>query len=366
VAIRALKGLQPFKQTPVSSTTPELIEIDDAVAFRGDVSTRALVKQGVAAILVSTLGLVAAGSIAIASAASSDKVDQASATTDTTSADLTRAQPRPEALVLDKKVQATIDAERKLQSQEAGGLTAFSSDSDSVTRSAVRSVLTEAVAAESAKERETDLVTDTTTALEVSTTESAADREAELAKDVATAKKEARRIASEKAAAEKLLKAQLAKSGSSVSASELASIVTSGGGTTPIAPGHYHLGAHWGQYGMWSRWHTGQDFPAAIGTPIRAVAAGVVGSPVGGGWAGNNVVIHHANGGSTLSAHMSRTTVRAGQVVKAGDVIGYVGMSGRTFGPHLHFEYYPAGTTPGDIYSTGNPIAFLASLGVRP
>lgn len=361
-----LKGLQSLKPGSVGPSAPEFDDVDDATAFRAELSTKALVKQGFAALLVSTLGLAAAGSIAIAASASSEQVDSATVATDHTSPDLTRAQPKPGAMVLDKQVQASIDAERKRQAQQAGGLSAFSKNSESVTRSAVRTVLTEAVAAEAVQQRESELATESSSALEVSTTESAAERKAELAADVAKAKKESKRVAAEKVAAEKVLRELFARSGTRVSASTLAAIVNAAGGATPIAAGNYSVGSHWGQYGLWSSWHTGQDFPAAIGTPIRAVAAGVVGSPIGGGWAGNNVVIHHANGGSTLSAHMSRTTVRQGQVVKAGDVIGYVGMSGRTFGPHLHFEYYPAGTTPGDIYETGNPLTFLASVGVRP
>ncbi|NHB85610.1 M23 family metallopeptidase [Tessaracoccus sp. HDW20] len=85
--------------------------------------------------------------------------------------------------------------------------------------------------------------------------------------------------------------------------------------------------------------------PGPIGTPIYAVASGVILSPTAGGWAGTNVVIRHANGGSTLYAHMSRKVVSTGQTVKAGQLIGYVGVSGRSFGAHLHMEYYKAGVT---------------------
>ena len=87
-------------------------------------------------------------------------------------------------------------------------------------------------------------------------------------------------------------------------------------------------------------------------------------SPTAGGWAGINVVIQHSNGGSTLYAHMSRKVVSSGQTVKPGQLIGYVGNTGRSFGAHLHFEYYKPGVTPGDVYSASNPMAFLRSLGV--
>ena len=59
----------------------------------------------------------------------------------------------------------------------------------------------------------------------------------------------------------------------------------------------------------------------------------------GGSWAyGNHVVVSHSDGTSTLYAHMSSRAVKQGQVVKQGDVVGYVGTTGRSTGNHLHFE----------------------------
>lgn len=145
-------------------------------------------------------------------------------------------------------------------------------------------------------------------------------------------------------------------------------VAAGAGGVTPLKAGTYSVGAHWGEYGSWSRWHTGQDFPSPIGTPVYAVTDGVASGSCAGcqGWAGDSViVIHHANGGSTLYAHVADNLTTPGQVVKAGQLIGHVGMKGRTFGPHLHFEYYPAGATPGDVYSTQNPLTFLLSLGAH-
>jgi len=84
------------------------------------------------------------------------------------------------------------------------------------------------------------------------------------------------------------------------------------------------------------------DIGAARGTPIRAAADGtVIIARNNGGWNGgygNYVVITHENGSQTLYSHMSRSIVSSGQYVTRGQTIGYVGMTGLTTGPHLHFE----------------------------
>ena len=84
--------------------------------------------------------------------------------------------------------------------------------------------------------------------------------------------------------------------------------------------------------------HAGLDFRAPLGAPIHAAAAGKV-SFVGvkSGY-GNVVEISHGNGLMTRYAHMSRWKARVGQDVAAGDVIGAIGNTGRSTGPHLHFE----------------------------
>ena len=84
------------------------------------------------------------------------------------------------------------------------------------------------------------------------------------------------------------------------------------------------------------------------------------------GWAGNYVAIKHANGTHTLMAHMSTVSVSVGQTVSACQIVGAVGMTGRTFGAHVHFEVYPAGVDPGDIYSAVNPRPWLNAHGVNP
>lgn len=94
--------------------------------------------------------------------------------------------------------------------------------------------------------------------------------------------------------------------------------------------------------------HDGMDFAAPSGTPIYAAAAGeVVAAHYAGGY-GNQVVIDHGflHGVAlaTSYAHQSRMAVRAGQQVAAGDVIGYVGSTGLSSGPHLHFMVYVDGS----------------------
>lgn len=83
--------------------------------------------------------------------------------------------------------------------------------------------------------------------------------------------------------------------------------------------------------------HTGIDYAAATGTPIRATADGTLTFKGWKGGYGNTVVLMHSNGIETLYAHMSAFSPAQGKV-KAGEVIGYVGSTGRSTGPHLHYE----------------------------
>jgi murein DD-endopeptidase MepM/ murein hydrolase activator NlpD len=140
-----------------------------------------------------------------------------------------------------------------------------------------------------------------------------------------------------------------------------------GGGSAGVSPvPNAVIGAHFGEYGLWSRYHTGLDFRAAYGVPIRAVKSGVVlYAGNSGDWAGNHVAVRHADGMTSMSSHMSRMAVSAGQTVQAGQVIGYVGQTGRAFGAHLHFELYPAGVTYGDVYRAVDPLPWLRAAGVH-
>jgi murein DD-endopeptidase MepM/ murein hydrolase activator NlpD len=84
--------------------------------------------------------------------------------------------------------------------------------------------------------------------------------------------------------------------------------------------------------------HTGLDFRAAAGDPVRATANGKVVSAGWSGGYGRMVEIDHGNGLSTRYGHLSEINVRVGEPIKIGQVIGAVGSTGRSTGPHLHYE----------------------------
>ena len=120
-----------------------------------------------------------------------------------------------------------------------------------------------------------------------------------------------------------------AKSGGSVSGSKT---VASGYYVRPIAGGRKSQGIHG---------YNGVDLAAAVGTNVVASAAGKVivskNSGYNGGY-GNYIVIAHPNGTQTLYAHLKSTAVSVGNSVSQGQLIGYLGNTGRSTGPHVHFE----------------------------
>jgi murein DD-endopeptidase MepM/ murein hydrolase activator NlpD len=130
--------------------------------------------------------------------------------------------------------------------------------------------------------------------------------------------------------------------------------VTSGSGARPSS------GLMWPVSGpitspfgyRWGRLHAGVDIGVGYGTLIHAAAAGTV---IHAGWLGgygNLVVVDHGNGLSTAYAHQQRIHVSGGQGVAQGDVLGEVGNTGYSFGPHLHFE----------VRVNGNPVDPLGYL----
>ncbi len=102
--------------------------------------------------------------------------------------------------------------------------------------------------------------------------------------------------------------------------------------------------------------HTGLDFPADIGTPIQAAAGGVVLGVEHHPAYGLMVELDHGRGLVTRYAHASKAMVKTGDLVKRGQVIAQVGTSGRSTGPHLHFEVLVDGVPQ-------NPLRFLAGSG---
>lgn len=97
--------------------------------------------------------------------------------------------------------------------------------------------------------------------------------------------------------------------------------------------------------------HRGLDFTAPQGTPIYATGDGrvrVAGRMEGG--FGNHVKINHGYGYETLYAHMVRIKVRPGQMVKRGEVIGWVGSTGKSTGPHCHYEVHVNGQEVNPVY----------------
>ena len=84
--------------------------------------------------------------------------------------------------------------------------------------------------------------------------------------------------------------------------------------------------------------HTGLDIHADVGNPVRASADGTVTAAGWNGGYGRMVNVDHGNGLSTRYAHLSAIEVRVGQSVRTGQIVGKVGSTGRSTGPHLHYE----------------------------
>lgn len=105
--------------------------------------------------------------------------------------------------------------------------------------------------------------------------------------------------------------------------------------------------------GSGGEFHSGIDFRGDIGDEIKASADGFVKTADWYGGYGNAVVIDHKYGLSTVYGHLFRVNVTSGQFVKAGDVIGYLGSTGRSTGPHLHYEIRKNGSDidPSEFFS---------------
>jgi len=102
-------------------------------------------------------------------------------------------------------------------------------------------------------------------------------------------------------------------------------------------------------YGI-PKMHNGLDFTAPQGTPIYATGDGRVTAAGPGTGTGNHVIINHGYGYETEYMHMVRVKVRGGQVVKRGEVIGWVGSTGASTGPHCHYEVHINGRPVDPVY----------------
>ncbi len=154
-----------------------------------------------------------------------------------------------------------------------------------------------------------------------------------------------------------------AKEDAAAAAAEAARRAASGGdatfdgdGTTFLWPSYTttltsYFGNRESPGGIGSTNHKGIDIGASYGTSIWAAASGTVTLASWNGGYGNCVIVSHSNGYSTLYAHMSSIAVSAGQTVSQGQVLGYVGSTGNSTGPHLHFGVLAGGTYV-------NPLAF--------
>jgi len=318
---------------------------------------RGWLSHGLAALGISALGLAVAASVALTTSAQTNDITDAPADLPVVAVPANgKAGP----------------AAAKQSARQSAALAAYTRRDAAVERTSRSAALQVAIVKEQAAQRDEELAKaadEITQAARAATSDARQEKltEADRASRRAAAElaqEKVRRAVAARVAAAGNREAAESESTTSESTPPDVSNIPSGGGVSPV-PGAV-IGAHFGQYGMWSRYHTGLDFRAGYGTPIRAVKAGVVlFSGSSGDWAGNHVAIRHADGKTTMSSHMSSMAVRSGQSVQAGQVIGYVGQTGRAFGAHLHFELYPVGVKYGDVYKAINPVPWLSANGVH-
>jgi murein DD-endopeptidase MepM/ murein hydrolase activator NlpD len=129
--------------------------------------------------------------------------------------------------------------------------------------------------------------------------------------------------------------------------------VPAGGKTRPVGG---RTTSNWG-VARGNRRHTGVDWGMPTGTTVRSAANGVVTRTGSEGAYGNSIHVRHKDGTTGLYAHLSGINVKPGQRVKSGQSIGKVGSTGRSTGPHLHFEVRKSDRYGGDI----NPNKWLST-----
>jgi murein DD-endopeptidase MepM/ murein hydrolase activator NlpD len=130
---------------------------------------------------------------------------------------------------------------------------------------------------------------------------------------------------------------------------------------TPVAQGDYRITEGFGDGISWRGYaHTGLDFAAPSGTPVHAVANGTITYAGYAGGCGNMTMMVLEDGTELKYCHQSAIATSVGARVTAGQIIGYVGNTGHSTGPHLHLEVHPGG---GDAV---DPYAALVAHGVTP
>jgi murein DD-endopeptidase MepM/ murein hydrolase activator NlpD len=339
---------------------------------------RGWLSHGLAALAISALGLAVAGSVSLTTSAQPLATTAPPASAPVTSTTLSQTALPGTAVPGSGMPGAGVPGSSEAEAAAADpSLVAFTRpEAVGDTSRSVR--LQAAVVKERAAQRAEDLAKSAEQTTQAAREAGGAARSQELATSELATRQAAVKIAQERlaAAVRKRVAAETerqslentdttAPSTTTTPGIDLTTTVPAGGGSASPVPGAV-IGAHFGQYGSWSRYHTGLDFRASYGTPIKAVADGVVVfAGNSGDWAGNHIAIRHAGGVTSMSSHMSSMAVSSGQSVKAGQTIGYVGSTGRSFGPHLHFELYPAGIKYGDVYRAVNPVPWLRTIGVN-
>ncbi|WOX26694.1 M23 family metallopeptidase [Streptomyces sp. HUAS YS2] len=190
--------------------------------------------------------------------------------------------------------------------------------------------------------------------------QASADAEAKAAAEKAAAEKaaaeaKAQQTAAAKAAAEAKAKAE-AEAAAKAEAARKAALAAA----YALPTSSYSITSTYGEAGsMWSSgYHTGLDFAAPTGTPVKAVHGATVKSAGWSGSYGYRIVLELADGTEVWYCHLSSMTVGVGQSVGTGDTIGRVGATGNVTGPHLHLEVH----TPGG--SGIDPAAWLRDKGL--
>lgn len=169
---------------------------------------------------------------------------------------------------------------------------------------------------------------------------------AKLQEEAAAAEAAAQAAAQAAAAAAEAAAQQAAGGNDSYTSAGSGNVVVSGNGQfTNPCPGASYISSEFGEYRSPSDpAHKGRDYAAGTGTPIYAADGGSVIMAGWAGTAGNWVVIDHGNGLVTKYMHQTAVCVSAGQTVSKGQQVGYVGSTGDSSGPHLHFQAESGGT----------------------